>query len=86
MKRCVVEGFFPELRGKCDLTGRGTGGSNKVAIARAFGDLLKQPKVKGKSITTIRAVICLSEVVKCDLCGYEVCRCAGPEEGAGEQV
>ena len=27
---------------------------------------------------------CWSEVVKCDLCGYEVCRCAGPEEGAGE--
>jgi hypothetical protein len=73
MKRAIVEGFFPELRGRCDRTGRGTGSNSKVAIARAFADMFKQ--TKAKRITIIKATIILSEVSKCGLCGHEICEC-----------
>lgn len=79
MKRAVVEAFLPELKGKCDRTGRGVGGTNKVAIARAFADVFKQ--TKSKRITVIKATITISEVSKCDLCGNEICSCGAGEQG-----
>jgi hypothetical protein len=83
MKRAIVEGFFPEMKGRCDRTGRGTGSSNKVAIARAFADMFKQ--TKAKRITIIKATIMLSEVSKCDLCQHEVCQCVEVDENKGEE-
>jgi hypothetical protein len=74
MKKAYIEGTFPELpSGKMYKVGRGTGGNAKVAISRAFSDLLKQ--VKGRRITAIKATISLSEVVVCDMCGKELCEC-----------
>ena len=74
MKRAFVEATFPELpSGKMYHSGRGTGGSAKVAIARAFANVLKQ--VKGRRITVIKATISLSEVVVCDICTKEICQC-----------
>jgi hypothetical protein len=59
-KSCVVEGFFPELRGAhIYKTGRGKGSNAKAAISRAFGDLLKQ--VRGKRVHTIKATITILE-------------------------
>ena len=69
---------MPELKGRCDRTGRGTGSSNKVAIARAFADMFKQ--TKSKHISIIKATVMLSEVSKCDLCGHEVCQCVAGED------
>lgn len=74
MKRAIVEGFFPELKGKfINRTARGTGGSNKVAIARAMGNLLKE--VSGKRISVVKATITLVEVTLCDICQKEICQC-----------
>jgi hypothetical protein len=83
MKRAIVECFLPELKGRCDRTGRGTGSSNKVAIARAFADMFKQ--TKAKRITVIKATIMLSEVSKCDLCNKEICECQEVDENKGEE-
>lgn len=61
MKAVTVEGTFPELKGGFIYkTGRGRGSSTKVAIARAFGDLLKQ--VKKKQIHSIHATLTIIEV------------------------
>lgn len=65
MKQAFVEGMFPDLRGG-DIykTGRGRGGSSRIAVARAFGDLLKQ--VSKKRITTIKATISITDVIEED--------------------
>jgi hypothetical protein len=84
MKRAVIDAHFVELKGQCDFIARGEGGSAKVAIGRGFASLFKERKLRGKRITSLRATIVLIEVVKCSLCGYELCRCAVPEEEAGE--
>lgn len=61
MKSAIVEAMFPELKGgSIYKTGRGKGGSPKVAIAAAFRDLLKQ--VKGKRIHIIKNTITLIEL------------------------
>ena len=74
MKRAIIEVTLPELKGgHMYKTARGTGSSSKVAISRAFGDLFKQ--TRKKHVTVIQARITLSEITKCQLCGYEVCRC-----------
>lgn len=77
-KRAFIEAFFPELKGALIYkTGRATGGTSKVAIARAFGDLLKQ--VKGKRVSVIKATITLIEVMLCDICEKEICQCGEPQ-------
>jgi hypothetical protein len=74
MKRAIIEVTLPELKGgHMYKTARGTGSSSKVAISRAFGDLFKQ--TRSKRVSVIRAIITLSEMTTCQLCGYEVCRC-----------
>jgi hypothetical protein len=60
MKAVTVEAFFGELKGNPYRTGRGRGSSTKVAISRAFGDLLKQ--VKKKQIHTIHATLTIMDV------------------------
>lgn len=65
MKQAFIEGMFPDLKGG-DIykTGRGRGSSSRIAIARAFGDLLKQ--VSKKRVTTIKATISITDVVEED--------------------
>jgi hypothetical protein len=82
MRRAVIEAFVPELKGQCDFTVRGTGGSNKVAIARAFAALFKERKLRGKRITTVKTTIMLNEVVCCDICLKEICCCGEGAAGA----
>lgn len=79
MKRALVEGTFPELKGGFIYkNGRGEGSNSKAAISRAFGDLLKQ--VKNKRVSIIKATVTLIEITQCDICGYEVCRCVEVEK------
>jgi hypothetical protein len=74
MKRAIIDATLPELKGKFGrCTARGEGSSNKVAISRAVADLFKQVKKKQVSVLTCR--ITLLVITKCQLCGYEVCRC-----------
>lgn len=56
MKIATVEAMFPELRGgKIYKIGRGQGSDSRVAINRAFADLLYQ--VSGCHIHQIKATI-----------------------------
>ena len=60
MKMATVECTFPELLIKhMYKTGRGTGSSARIAIARAFADALKQ--VRKKHVHTIKATITIIE-------------------------
>lgn len=60
MKRVTVEAMFPELKGGAIYrTGRGRASTAKVAIGRAFGDVLKQNK--GKRYHTITATVTIFE-------------------------
>lgn len=59
MKLVTVEAMFPEVKGNCYRTGHGRGSSPRVAIAKAFRDVLKQ--VSGKRIHTIKATITIIE-------------------------
>ena len=61
-KQAYIEGFFPELKGNPNRVGRGRGCTAKVAISRAFGQLLKQ--VRGKRIQTINATVTITEVLE----------------------
>lgn len=61
MKLATVYATFPELKGGfCHQTGRGRGSSAKIAIARAFGDVLRQ--VSGRRIHEIKCSIAIIEV------------------------
>lgn len=63
MKQAYIEATFPDLLVKdCRQVGRGRGSSSRIAIARAFGDLLK--KVSKKRVSTIVATISISDVIK----------------------
>jgi hypothetical protein len=55
MKLAVVSAMSPDLKGRCDYTGRGRASNAKAAISRAFADWYKQ--VGRRRVTTIRAVI-----------------------------
>ena len=63
MKQAYIEGMFPDLKGG-DIykQGRGRGSTTRVAIGRAFGDLLK--KVSKKRVSTIVATISITDVIK----------------------
>lgn len=61
MKLATVYATFPELRGGfCHRTGRGRASSSRIAIARAFADLLVQ--VKGRRVHEIKCSIAIIEV------------------------
>ena len=62
MKQVYIHAELDELKGDNQVTARGQGSGTKVAIARAFGQLLKDPKVKRKHIHTIRAAITITDV------------------------
>jgi len=63
LKVVTVQATFPELKGgSCHQNGRGSGSSVKVAMARAFANLLKQPKLRRKQFTTLTAVISVGTI------------------------
>lgn len=65
MKLAIIEATFPELRGgAAHQSARGKGSTPRVAIARAFGNLLKG--VKGKRFSTVQARVTLSEIQPAD--------------------
>lgn len=53
MKVCYIEAQFPECKGNCYGSGKGTGSTTKAAISRAVADLLKCSIVRKKRITQI---------------------------------
>ena len=58
VKVVTIEATFPELTsGAMYQTGRGRGSSVRVAGARAFANLMRQPKIKGKKITMFKATV-----------------------------
>jgi hypothetical protein len=62
MKLATVEAMFPELKGgNIFQTGRAKGSTSKVAIGRAFGNLLK--KVAKKRITSIKCTVTIVDVM-----------------------
>ena len=60
MKVATISGEFPELRGNNLAIGRGEGSTAKAAIARAVSDLLKQPNVRRKRISSFKALITIN--------------------------
>ena len=59
MKHVMVEAMFPELKGgSIYKVGHGEASNAKPAIARAFGNLLKQ--VRGKRVSIIKATITIT--------------------------
>jgi len=61
MKTAFVEAEFGELKGNNQATGRGEASTAKAAISRAMGDLLKQPNVRRKHISTIKCTITITQ-------------------------
>lgn len=60
MKNAFVDALFVELKGPSAFkAARGKGSTAKVAISRAFGNLLKQ--TRGKRFQTIKATITITE-------------------------
>jgi hypothetical protein len=69
VKVVTIDATFPELKsGAMYQTGRGRGSSVRVAGARAFANLLRQPKLRGKKgITMFKATVSIgteAEVVE----------------------
>lgn len=63
MKQAYIEATFPDLKVKdAYQVGRGRGSSSRIAIGRAFSDLLK--KVSKKRVTTIKATISITDVME----------------------
>jgi hypothetical protein len=63
LKSVTIEATFPELKtGVMYQNGRGRGSSNRVAAANAIKNLLKQPGLKAKRFSTIKATISFGTV------------------------
>jgi hypothetical protein len=60
MKLAVVSAMSPDLKGRCDYTGRGKASTPAAAISRAVKDWYKQ--VGRRRVTTIRATITVVEI------------------------
>lgn len=63
-KTVRIEAHFPDLPGGiANQTGSGQGSSVRVAAAKAFANLLKQPRLKRKHFSEIRAVITIGTII-----------------------
>jgi malic enzyme len=57
-KVVLLDATFPELKtGAMYQRSKGVASTVRAAAARAMGDLLKQPKVKGKRFSTIQIIM-----------------------------
>jgi hypothetical protein len=62
LKVVTIDAQFPELKGgACNQRGRGTGSSVKSAGARAFSDLLRQPKLRRKRFSRFSAIVSVGQ-------------------------
>jgi len=62
LKVVMVDAFFPEFKGGAiKQRGKGVASTVRAAAARAMGDLLKQPKVKGKRFSTIQITMSIGQ-------------------------
>jgi hypothetical protein len=63
MKQAFVEGTFEHLIAhKSCASGRGIGGSTKVALARAIAMMLKQPNIRGTRIGKFKMGVVITDV------------------------
>ena len=63
MKSVIFNATLPELKiAAMYQTGKGTGSSVKVAGARAWADLLKQPKLKAKRYSMMTITVAMGTV------------------------
>lgn len=62
LKVVTLDATFPELKsGAMYQRGKGKASTVRAAAARALGDLLKQPKVKGKRFSTIKITMAIGQ-------------------------
>ena len=59
MKIAIFSAMSPDLKGRCDYTGRGKASTPAAAISRAVKDFYRQ--VGGRRVRTIRATITVYE-------------------------
>ena len=61
----MIDAQFPELKGgACNQRGKGMAASVKAAGARAFANLLRQPKLRRKHFTTFTAIVTVGKIVE----------------------
>jgi hypothetical protein len=62
LKVVTIFATFPEFKsGAMYQRGKGKASTLRAASARALGDLLKQPKVKGKRFSTFTATVSIGK-------------------------
>jgi hypothetical protein len=72
LKVVTIDAQFPELRGgACNQRGRGTGSSVKAAAARAFSDLLQQPKLRRKRFSNFIAIVTVGKKIMSGDTGHD---------------
>lgn len=58
LKTCFIEGTFPELpASKAYVTGRGEGGSLRIAASRAMADLMKNKSLKARRLHAAKLTV-----------------------------
>ena len=58
VKTCYLEGVFPELpASKAHVTGRGEGGSLRIAASRAMGDLMKNKSLRARRLHAAKLTV-----------------------------
>lgn len=62
LKVVMLDATFPEFKtGAMYQRGKGVASTVRAAAARAMGDLLKQPKVKGKRFSAIKITMSIGK-------------------------
>ena len=63
MKQAYVEGTFEHLIAhKNTVSGRGSGTSVRIAIARAVAKMLKEPNLRGTRISRFKMAVVITDV------------------------
>jgi hypothetical protein len=58
IKTCFIEGTFPELpASKAYVTGRGEGGSLRIAASRAMADLMKNKALRARRLHAAKLTV-----------------------------
>ena len=58
VKTCFIEGTFPELpASKAYVTGRGEGGSLRIAASRAMSDLMKNKSLRARRLHAAKLTV-----------------------------
>ncbi len=58
IKTCFIDGTFPELpASRAVLTGRGEGGSLRIAASRAMSDLMKNKALRARRLHAAKLTV-----------------------------